>query len=490
MLNDLVYVLQNRLITPDALYAHAIRLFDTGSYDISRLFSELSRISAVAKFSGIHDSGITSAFTDRTFELIAEHKSKCTSHFTMSSLLESGYDEVQMQMPGFVSGLDDLLANDAKSRTEDNVTSVELLAASDMSLSSKPESVVDNSVLDTSLIDSTDSQSRRPAELMNNNMSLNVVDETLDICSDKFVCEPSQLRDSNDELHDHNADQNRSNCESVTPIRSKLIDMSIYDPENPDKYSEDYEEFRLARQVRNNDDNVIDSNTGMLVEFSKPESAIEIAHNYALYHKKYKDSFRPNDYYNASDLCFKMTDKHKNLSIYDINDIITHLPLSNKRDPDYAVLNRFMRAYPLSIKKRVSYVPRSPAIFSSFVRIYESYDMKTVYLDCYIVRLIKPNDDCSELEFKFSQQHIDALHANLQSYIREVHKVKLNFQFAKINEKSAIIAGNTKFVDKQIYKYAHLVIFTTYHTYVFKTIAVVLYTKYDKLAVEYINATE
>lgn len=490
MLNDLVYVLQNRLITPDALYAHAVHLFDTGSYDISRLFSELSRISAVAKFSGVHDSGITSAFTDRTFELIADHKSKCASHFTMSSLLESGYDEVQMQMPGFVSGLNDLFANDAKSSTEDNVATVEFHAASQMSLLSKTESVVDNSVLDTSLIDSTDSQSRRSAEFMNNNMNLNVVDETFDICSDKYVCEPSRLHDSNDGLHDYNADQNYSNREPVMPIRSKLIDMSIYDPENPDKYSEDYEEFRLARQVCKDDNDVIDANTGTRVEFSKSKSATEIAHNYALYHKKFKGSFRPDHYCNASDLCFKKTDKHKTLSICDINDIITHLPLSNKRDPDYAILNRFMRAYPLSIKKRVLYVPLSPAIFSSFVRIYESYDMKTVYLDCYTVRLIKPNDDCSELEFKFSQQHIDALHANLQSYIREVHKVKLNFQFAKINGESAIIAGNTNFVDKQIYKYAHLVIFTTYHTYVHKIITIVLYTKYDKLAVGNINATE
>eukprot|EP01084_Bolivina_argentea_P244149 409098_1 len=159
--------------------------------------------------------------------------------------------------------------------------------------------------------------------------------------------------------------------------RSDHNDKPIYDLENSDKCNDNNSKSRYERS--NNPENV---------------------------------TSEPN--YVTPDLCYAMCHKHNNVSIYDIAKYITHIPLGARPTKKEQIIKILMTASPLSLKRRVIHVPSPPAIFSTFVKVYESKDFKDVYFDCYNVRLL---GKFSDIGFIFSQQHFHALFENLKSYV-------------------------------------------------------------------------
>jgi len=479
MLNDLVYMLQNSLTTTDLLYENVIKQFDSKVYDIGRLFSELSRISAIAKFADVHDSGITSAFTDRTSELIAEYRTS-VGPFSLCSLLESGYDDAQIQMPGFITSFN-------YHRNDDNSENVDKLQnSSESSLNIDDEStdfvVRRTDVLDVAKLSFSDIKTHNDQSMHNSGDILVNDDATVSIV-------PTEHR-----VHDRPNEKTKSSIRSPI-VRAKLIEKKPYDPENPDKYDDDYDDLRKipfrhidngssecafdndSSHVKRNEIAKSENSTSFFV--NRTESEVRITSYYNMMHHKPKDPFRPDDYYTIPDLCYAMCDKHKNVMIYDIKHYITHLPLSSVSTANQRSIKTLMTMSPLSIKSRVIHVPSPPAIISSFVKLYETSDLENAYLDCYNIRLITKFPD---KEFTFSQQHFHALHENFKSYIRKTKTFGLSFQFMDMQTQKEIAENSAKINGKRPYKYVQLIVFTTYHSYVFNKITAVLFTKYDKMS--------
>jgi len=463
MLHDLVYSLQNKLVPIHEMYAQIVLHFDLGDYDVPTFFFELSRISAVAKFSNLQDEGITRSFTDRTFELLNLYKLSSTSSFSVTSLLELGYDKAQIQLPGFTSAYDNITCEDNDNIGITNFTNdpidlalnENLLTSDYMSINSykKDASNTDNSVdsLDIDLLGNNDPYLGRPAHKMHNNLNLNITEkledfESITISKDDVpVMTPSVLEDADEECASHH-----KNLQHMNPV----VELSV-----------------LSR-ITDSPANVINN----------PDLPV----NYKLFHDILYDPFDPNTRYKTSDICVRMSKKHNDRSIFDINTTITHLPL-NKTSKMCELLIEFMLAFPLLNTRRISYIPTEPAIFTSFVKLYESQDRKYGLLDCQTVKLYTRSECDTNLMFNFTEQHIDALYHNTISNVMKRYKMKLIFNFTDISAVDAKLDKLKSTIDLSLYYYGKLIVITTYHSYTSKLITAIVYTEYDKIILDHIT---
>lgn len=485
MLNDLVYLLQNKLVTADTLYEHAVKLFDSGDRDVPWLFSEISRISAIAKFSRSHDSGITNAFTDQTFERISEYKATLTVPFSMTSLLESGYDEAQIQLPGFVSVHESYSSTEEPVNENDNNTGKDLTNVEEKcGLTTELDVVSNNSEND-----------------INTGKDLSNVKEKCGLTTEPDVVSNNSENDDNyqtfetdvldvpitkfDSAYTYSNSEEMHNGMNITIIGELETPDYINNSDKNNKLTfDDVDSIHNDLDSKTSNQSTIaaysTSENGTKYRCDVTESELNIMTYYKHNHFKLNDPYQPDDYYAQPDICSKMTEKYSDRSPCDINQTVIHLPL---RVLSKLYLNNinFIATSPLFDIRKVSYVPIKPAIFTSFIKIYEVPNFKHGLFDCQTIKLYSQNNHDVLLSFKFAEQHNNALYANIKPFIANKTGLKLRFNSYDItyaNESNKTTINSTIL---KLYKYGQLFILTTYHSYMFRLITAIIFTGYDKI---------
>lgn len=462
MSQDIVSMMQHGIITVEQLYKYSVKKFDEGETDLKTFFSELSRISAIAVFSHLPDQGITSEFTQVTFSKINSYRNNVSNPFHLSDLLESNINSQDIIKPGFLSLPDGCLpfaSSDADSKTSSLLN--------------------ESAIIDNNLIPENDFSKKLEHTVLsedhyNKSTTANVVitllgrndcqlaETIVDIQSDK-INSSRQLVET--------ATQNETDC-LASP--AKMSSSSVV---NKATISSD--------ELKTNDISLLcnfgNNNANEQFPYSS-ENHRDIMVNYAFKRAKIRDPYEPDDYYAIPDLQHELLDQYKDISIHNGFQVTTHIPL-NKKWKVYNELAKLVLQPVIEHVSEISYVSKGPIVFTTYTKLSESKDFQTVYFDAFTScsQFKESNVEfISSYNFVAYQQHIRTLYLNFAKYCDKKHKIHFRFS-NEFTELVTFASSNSNNKDYLKYPYNRVIVFTTYHSVIFKKIIGTIITTYAKL---------